>query len=413
MHTLYLCYFGLREPLVQTQVLPYLRQLSKEGIEVTLLTFEPNQRRAWSQHDANATRAKLESEGIRWYTRPYHKRPRVLSTFCDIIAGAWQTARIAHRHRIEVVHARAHVPLAMALMSRRFTGCRLVFDIRGLMAEEYADAGTWKEGSVIFRLVKWIERAGIRRADQIVVLTNRMKAWLIRQGLAGEEKIEVIPCCVDFVRFNGQGGGRGREAANTRFEVIYAGAAAGLYLVDEMARFFLAVRELKPHAFLRILTTTPQEQVVARLEVQGLKEADFWVGSVPAPDVPSYLRGARVGISFRKPTFSQIAASPTKIPEYLAAGLPVVSNCGVGDIDELLESTDVGIVVRSFDHQASVDAARQVLALAAQPDITARCVEVARRHFDLERVGASAYSRVYERIRKDIYPGESPVPVSY
>jgi glycosyltransferase involved in cell wall biosynthesis len=336
----------------------------------------------------------------------------VLSTFYDIIAGAWQTARIAHHHGIEVIHARAHVPMAIALVVRLFSSYRLVFDIRGLMAEEYADAGTWREGSVIFRMVKWIERTGIERADEIVVLTKRMKEWLIRQGVADEEKIEVIPCCVDFTRFNQRGGGDG-AVANERFEVIYAGAAAGLYLVDEMARFFLALLELKPNAFLRILTTTPRDQVVAKLKGQGVKEADFWVGSVPAPDVPVYLRRARVGISFRKPTFSQIAASPTKIPEYLAAGIPVVCNFGVGDIDELLQSAAVGVVVRSFDHQANLDAARQVLALAARPDIAARCLEVATRRFDLERVGATGYARVYERIRKNLYPGESPVHVPY
>jgi glycosyltransferase involved in cell wall biosynthesis len=412
MRTLYLCYFGLREPLVQTQVLPYLRQLSKEGIEVTLLTFEPNQRRAWSRDAAKTMEAQLESEGIRWYSGRYHKRPRILSTFYDIVAGAWQVARIANRHKIEVLHARAHVPMAMALMIRRWTGCRLVFDIRGLMAEEYADAGTWKEGSVIFRIVKWIERTGIKRADQIVVLTRRMRAWLIQQGLASEKKIEVIPCCVDFARFNGESG-RDAQAANTRFEVIYAGAAAGLYLVDEMARFFLALRELEPHAFLRILTTTPPDQVVARLKAEGVKETDFWVGPVPAPEVPAHLRRARVGISFRKPTFSQIAASPTKIPEYLAAGLPVVCNYGVGDIDELVEGADVGIVVRSFGQQANAEAARKALALAARPDIATRCLEVATRHFDLERIGGSGYGRVYDRIREDIHPNEAPLTEAY
>jgi len=30
--TLYICYFGLREPLVQTQVLPYLREIGKGGV---------------------------------------------------------------------------------------------------------------------------------------------------------------------------------------------------------------------------------------------------------------------------------------------------------------------------------------------------------------------------------------------
>jgi carbamoyltransferase len=38
--TLYICYFGINEPLVQTQVLPYLRQLSAAGVRVNLLTFE-------------------------------------------------------------------------------------------------------------------------------------------------------------------------------------------------------------------------------------------------------------------------------------------------------------------------------------------------------------------------------------
>ncbi|HWN99001.1 MAG TPA: glycosyltransferase family 4 protein [Blastocatellia bacterium] len=411
MRTLYLCYFGLREPLVQTQVLPYLRQLSKAGVEVTLLTFEPN-RHTWSRAAATTIGAQLGSEGIRWHSRRYHKRPRILSTLFDIVAGAWQVVRIAKRDKIEVLHARAHVPMAIALIVRRWTGSRLVFDIRGLMAEEYADAGTWKEGSVIFRIVKWIEKTGIRQADQIVVLTRRMKEWLIEQGLAAENRIEVIPCCVDFTRFGGQSG-RNVEGVNGRFEVIYAGAAAGLYLVDEMASFFLALRELEPRAFLRVLTTTRREQVVERLERQGLKESDFWVGPVLPADVPAYLRRARVGISFRRPTFSQIAASPTKIPEYLAAGLPVVCNYGVGDIDEMVEAAEVGIVVRSFDNQAYVDGAREALELAARPDIAARCLEVATRYFDLERIGAAGYGRVYDRLRKDIHPTEASVTVPY
>ena len=41
VHSLYICYFGLREPLVQTQVLPYLRELVAGGVKMSLLTFEP------------------------------------------------------------------------------------------------------------------------------------------------------------------------------------------------------------------------------------------------------------------------------------------------------------------------------------------------------------------------------------
>src|SRR5207247_1915380 len=40
MKSLYLCYFGLREPLVQTQVLPYLRQIGFGGVDTSRLTFD-------------------------------------------------------------------------------------------------------------------------------------------------------------------------------------------------------------------------------------------------------------------------------------------------------------------------------------------------------------------------------------
>ncbi|HEY0432198.1 MAG TPA: glycosyltransferase, partial [Pyrinomonadaceae bacterium] len=228
---LYLCYFGLREPLVQTQVIPYLRELAKVGgLKPTLLTFEPDRQKAWTQEAINEQRAQLESKGIRWLSLPYHKRPSLPATAYDILAGAWKAARLIRQDRIEVLHARAHIPLAMALLAQRLKSCRLVFDIRGLMAEEYADAGVWKETSLPFRLIKWLERKGIRRADQIVVLTKRMRAWLVEQRLASAERVEVIPCCVDFQRFAEASDEKNASTAN-RFEVVYAGSVTGLYML--------------------------------------------------------------------------------------------------------------------------------------------------------------------------------------
>ncbi|MEJ7708853.1 MAG: hypothetical protein WKF84_03120 [Pyrinomonadaceae bacterium] len=61
--TLYLCYFGLREPLVQTQVLPYLREIIKGGCEVFLLTFEPEFDSRWSVGEINEEKARLAGEG--------------------------------------------------------------------------------------------------------------------------------------------------------------------------------------------------------------------------------------------------------------------------------------------------------------------------------------------------------------
>jgi glycosyltransferase involved in cell wall biosynthesis len=284
----------------------------------------------------------------------------------------------------------------MALIAQRVTGCRLVFDVRGLMAEEYADAGVWTEGSLKFRAIKKLERAGLRRADQIVVLTRAMRDWLLEHHLATADKIEVIPCCVDFLRYAASHSASDGPAE--RFEVVYAGSVTGLYLLEEMGRFFATLKTREPRAILRILTMSPPDEAAARLRQAGLSADDFWIGKVPAAEVPRELRRARLGLSFRKPTFSQVAASPTKIPEYLAAGLPVVSNAGIGDVDDLLERERVGVVLRDFTAAEFERAAEAAHALANDASVPTRCVQLARRYFDLQTVGGKGYANVYGRL---------------
>lgn len=437
--TLYVCYFGLREPLVQTQVLPYLRELAAGGVRVGLLTFEPQTGTGPSTGERSGRAAELTAEGIDWFSLTYHKSPSAPATAYDILAGAREIVRLARARGVGVLHARAHVPMAMTLLAaRRLPGVRLVFDIRGLMAEEYADAGVWGEGSALFRAVKKLERAGIRRADGIVVLTRAARDWLVKEHPAAADKIEVIPCCVDFSRYEDGGAADAGGLAGTpgaigtaagaasraggvavttgamgiagasdasggrtdagRFEVVYAGSVTGLYMLEEMAGFFAAVRERKPGAFFRVLTTSPPDRAAEVLRRAGLADEDFHVGGVSAAEVPALLRRARLGLSFRKATFSQIAASPTKIPEYLAAGLPVVSSAGVGDTDELLAAERVGVVVEDFGREALARAAEAALALADEAGVAARCEAAARAHFDLAGVGGERYLRLYRRL---------------
>ncbi|MGH9900894.1 MAG: glycosyltransferase, partial [Pyrinomonadaceae bacterium] len=377
-------------------VLPYLRQLAGAGIAVHLLTFEPQARRRWTPERIREQRAALHAEGISWFFLPYHKRPTLPATLYDVAAGAWRAFRLARAQRINVIHARGALPTLMAMLSQRWTRCSLVFDMRGLNAEESVDAGNWSANSPLFRAFKWVERLSLRRATQVVVLTERMRDWIVERRLKGAEQIEVIPCCVDFERFSSRG--EEEPAAPGRFEVVYAGSVTGLYLLEEMAQFFLAVRAARPDAFLRIMTAAPAADVAARLRGVGLSTGDFWVGAVRPAEVPAHLRRARLGLSFRKPTFAQIASSPTKIAEYLAAGVPVVSNAGVGDVDDLLTRERVGVLIEEFDAEAYAVTAARALRLATEPDVRSRCVAAARRNFDLVTVGGVRYRNVYRRI---------------
>jgi glycosyltransferase involved in cell wall biosynthesis len=392
--TLYLCYFGLREPLVQTQVLSYLREITKGDVDVSILTFEPDPKRNWTAEQIKAEKQKLASEGIEWNFLTYHKRPSLPGTFYDVIAGAVYAFRFVKRNNTNVLHARTHIPVLMAILVKFFTNIKIIFDIRGLIAEEYIDAGVWKENSLQVRLIKYVEKLGLKHSDQIVVLTDRMKNYLVENKLKEPENIEVVPCCVNFSRI-----GDLDDQKENRFELIYAGSTIGLYLLREMGQFFIELKKHKPDAFFRILTASPAEGLLKTFGDLNIKPEDFSVQKVSPAEVPIYLKKAHIGISFRKPTFSQIAASPTKIPEYLACGLPVISNFGIGDMDEILETENVGICVRGFEKSQLGSAVAEVLEILEKDEISKKCRQVAQKYFDLNVVGKAQYLAVYEKIK--------------
>jgi glycosyltransferase involved in cell wall biosynthesis len=396
LRSLYICYLSLEDPLVQTQVVAYLEGLAARGHVVHLLTFD----RPLEARRRDTLRRELRERGIAWHSLRYHKRPSLPATVYDALVGATVAVWLCRRHRLEVLHARNHVPAASALLARRLTGARLIFDLRGLMAEEYVDAGRWREGGLPYRITKRIERAAIRRAEGMVMLTERVRHHLF--GAEAPEWAFVIPCCADLERIEAQAGEREpmrmELGTGDRTVMVYVGKLTARYREREMVEFFLSAREERPNLVLLVLTQSDPEVVLAELRRAGVPATDYRVTRAPPWEVGRYLAAADFGVSFYGLRTSEIAASPTKIGEYLAAGLPVVSSAGVGDVEALLHERDVGAVLSAYEPAAYEAAARRILALASDPDCPDRCRAEARRRYSLDAVGIPRYDRLYRLV---------------
>ena len=196
IRSLYVSYFGLREPLVQRQVLPYLEELRRDLAGVSLLTFEPVGPAHWDTSHRAALREALAQRGVGWSHLRYHKRPTLPATALDILLGALRVARLARRDGIGIVHCRGHVPMAMGALAKKLCRVRLVFDIRGFMPEEYVDAGVWRANGFLYRLTKRAEGRLFAAADAFVVLTERARHHLFaerRDADAWGRPIALIP----------------------------------------------------------------------------------------------------------------------------------------------------------------------------------------------------------------------------
>jgi hypothetical protein len=104
------------------------------------------------------------------------------------------------------------------------------------------------------------------------------------------------------------------------------------------------------------LTPTKHERIRSLMQQRGIPETDYTVLSAAPRDVSAYLSASDAGLAFIKPCFSKIASSPTKYAEYLACGLPLIINAGIGDSDSLLED-NVGTLVSDFSEAQLENAA--------------------------------------------------------
>ena len=395
LRVLYVCYLSLEDPLVDTQVVAYLERLARGGHTIHLLTFDPElgvRRRGF--------REDMARRGISWHSLPYHKRPSLAATIYDTLAGAAMAAWIVRKEKLEAIHARNHVPAAMALMVRRVTGCRLIFDIRGLMAEQYVEAGSWRRGGLPYRLTQWVQDRAVLRADAVVMLTNR-----VRRDLFGErppDTAEVIPCCADLERLAAKPDAAAELGEDLgiagRPVMAYVGKLSGRYMTEEMVRFFAVARRAQPSLAFLVLTQEPADALRAELVGQGISDSEYRITRAAPEEIGRYLATASFGVFLYRSGFSDIAVSPTKVGEYLGAGLPLVSGPGVGDTDALVRENGVGVIVEDHTDRGFEAAAREILQLAADPACRERCRAVAEENFSLRRVGVPRYDRVYRSV---------------
>src|SRR5829696_3081750 len=95
---LYISYDGLTDPLGQSQILPYLTGLSKEGYEFTILSFEKKEK---LKSEGDQIKKLTEEANIRWIPLLFTHKPPILAKMYDRYR-MWHTAlSLQRKHRFQ------------------------------------------------------------------------------------------------------------------------------------------------------------------------------------------------------------------------------------------------------------------------------------------------------------------------
>jgi len=392
---LYLTWNSIGDPLVYSQVLGYLHGLVEKGWRFVLVTMEAGRSPEW---------LSTQQERLRWILDQNFGLPRVdwrpvvisgLGVRLGVPLKLWLIRRhvsaILAAGPVSLIHARSYLPAWVASKAAGCAGIPWLFDTRGFWVDEKVYKGGLPAAGLRFKVLKEQERRLYAAADGVVMLAEAGKNFLQRKKwLTDNVPVAVIPTCVDTARFH-----PGVPTADRR--LLCVGSVGPGYLGQAVLRLFATAQRVLPDYRCELYTCSDSRLVDRLARQEGVDLGRVRVRALPPERMPEVLSGGGVGVSFIRPHVSKLASCPTKVGEYLACGMPVLYNPGIGDMDQVLGDGSVAVRCDDFSPATLENALRRAAALVDAPHTGRRCRALARSYFSLEK-GVAAYDALYRRL---------------
>lgn len=386
---LYLSYTGMLEPLGRSQVLAYLSRLAS-NYEFTIISFEKKQDFV-NEDEVAKLKAECKKFGINWQPKTYHKNPKVISTLWDMLVLFYTTYLLSRGGKADIVHCRSYITGAIGMLSGFVTNVPFVFDMRALLPEELIDAKRIQKDSFLHKTICLFERLLLKRSAVIISLTEAAIPHLINQyEFLIENKFTVIPTCVDLSRF-----GNCTLENNKKPSVGTMGTLiSGWYHVDWLAETLKASDDVFEISAYKIITKDDSVIVKNELAKYGFTSDILTIKSSSLDDVESNIKNLLFGILYFTSGTSKLGSAPTRMAEFLACGIPILGNRGVGDMAAIIEKYNIGIVIESGDKQEIIKGLKNMKILLEDNDLKKRCKQAAKEIFSAD-MGAKKYNDVY------------------
>jgi glycosyltransferase involved in cell wall biosynthesis len=354
---LYITYDGMTDPLGQSQVLPYLIGLTKEGYQFTILSFEKKDR--FIKYKSIIEKITNDA-GIKWEPLSFSTNPPVLSKYYDMVRMKRKVLSLHKQNKFDMVHCRSYLAANIGLWMKRKKGTKFLFDMRGFWADEKKDGGSWNQDKFLFRKIyrhyKKKEAEYVHDADAIISLTEAGKGEIMKwPSYNPAVPIVIIPCCADMDHFSltsKEEKKRGREILGlpqSELVISYLGSIGSWYMVDEMLELFSVMKEKYTGTKFLFITHSSPQLILSKLDQYKIDSKDIIITEATRNQVPVYTKASDINISFIKPVYSKLASSPTKLGEVLAMGIPVIVNNGVGDVEEIVKNINAGYILKDFN----------------------------------------------------------------
>jgi len=337
------------------------RSLRRAGYQVTLIAQHPQRR---SEVEG------IQVLGLKPVRRRWQRLLRII-----------QALRWARKLRADCYHLHDPELLPLGWWLHWAEKKMVIYDVH----EHYPDAVLEKQWipagmrRVFSGLFDRLERALAREFDGVIAADHTIQE---RFQPSRHHLITVF----NFPRrdfFEGPASGEVEPPFRRPQQLIYVGAisgARGLWVMLEMLEILLQQEELDIGLWLIGKFGYPAEEKRFRqrlMDNRQLAERVFSPGIIPYHQVPAYLFRADIGLAPLQPIPKYQKNIPTKLFEYMAAGLPTVGS-DLKPIRRYLEASGSGLVAEAAQPRAH---AEKVLQLLRSPELQRTLSENGKQAF--------------------------------
>ena len=293
------------------------------------------------------------------WTTPVSRRgvSRVINWISFAITSFVRGLRVG---RVDVVYGSSPHLLAplSAYAIAKVRRAPFVLEVRDLWPQILTDMGGMSETSVVYRMLSTLENFLYRRADAIVVMALGVEREMHRRGHG--DKVRYIPNSADP---EDMAAPSPRSELRNRFDFtaltgVYAGAhgqANGLDLLIQAVHD----ADFRTDQLQIVLVGDGSEKPKLRqLAVDLALTAGTirFLDPIAKTEIPALLGAADFGVHvLADVNLFRSGVSPNKLFDYMAAGLPALTNTG-GDTGRLVSDNDAGIAVAPDDLAAGLRA---------------------------------------------------------
>lgn len=379
------CYHSLKDPIIEGLLLRYLEEINKgqAKFRFLLITFEQPQY-SLSPSEKEETKKELAEKEIIWKPLKYRSgRFMLIKKIWQFLTVFRLVMQLKYKYGFSAIMGFTSISGSIAAVLSKLLNKPLILYCFEPHSLYQLDFGIWNSRSAAFKLLNWLERFQVRKAEFIVVPTrhsyNLVKEW----GATG--KIEVMPVSVDEKLFKHNESTR-RKIRNdlllTNQQVLlYLGKFDGIYYpAKAVIDFFHALFDRSKNYFL--LVVSPDHQQVSRILTEAEVPSNSFqvIPPIPYHQINDYLSASDMGLLAVPSLPSQRYRTPIKTANYLLCGLPYIVNRGVAEDDLIAEKYDVGVVIDDLEVSKVPEIHKKIQQLLSDKKIRERTVEVGLKY---------------------------------